>query len=571
MYKFIIKEKGKELREVPLDRPRIVFGRDPTNEVPLTDDSVSSRHFAVESKRDKVILKDEGSLNGTFVGNSRDRVRTVELKHGDIIRVGHTLIKFVKERIAPRPPEEYVRRHRRGPQHTIVASDIRVMEQELDSVVAKIDAIGKEAGGVTPEEAALLRDPFADARQRLSKVGKSYDRLSALYEASKHIISGFDLEKRLNLVMDSAMEVLQAERGFLMLKDEETEELEVVVKRKIGGEDLGELGLSMSVANEVAETGQPMLTSNASADPNLKSRGSIILHKILSIMCVPLQIEDRVLGVIYLDNRAAESAFNESDRELFSAFASLSAIAIEGARLFRRLQYEEKVRITMSRNLPAPVVEMLMKNPEDWVPGGTLQKVTVLFSDIRGFTTMSAQMTPSETMDMLNEYFDEMSKIIFAHQGTIDKFMGDAVMAIFGAPFSYGDDADRAVLAAIDMIKRMRSLNETADERGRRAIDIGIGINTGTAIAGNVGNLDRMDYTVIGDVVNTAFRLTSAAGRNEILVSKETMNSIETEINVEDVGVVKTKDVHIEAYRVIVPTTKEHDGSTIQLKSVESH
>ena len=570
MYKFIIRERGKELREVPLDRPILSFGRDPANEIPLEDDSVSSHHFSVESKQDKVFLKDDGSLNGTYLGNSRERVKSVELKHGDIIRVGHTLIKFVKVKAGtPMPAEEFVRRRVRRPQRTIVASDIRMMEQELDSAVAKIDAMQQDEHGVTEEKAAELRDPFEHAREKLSKVGKSYDRLSALYEASKHIISGFDLEKRLNLVMDSAMEVLQAERGFLMLKDDETGELKIMVKRKIGGEEVDELSLSTSVANEVVETGKPMLTTNAPRDPKLKSRGSIILHKILSIMCVPLKIEDRVLGVIYLDNRATESAFNESDQELFSAFASLSAIAIESARLFQRLQFEEKVRTTMSRNLPLPVVEMLMKNPEDWKPGGTLQKVTVLFSDIRGFSTMSANMTPNETMDMLNEYFDELSQIIFEHQGTIDKFMGDGIMAIFGAPFSYGDDADRAVLTAIDMIKRIRFLNQTAAERGSRPFDVGIGINTGTAIAGNVGNLERMNYTVIGEMVNTAFRLTSAAERNEILISKETMGNIQTEIQVDDVGVVKTKDVHIEAFRVIVPEDKDL-ASTVQMKKVES-
>jgi adenylate cyclase len=570
VHKFIIRERGKELREVLFEQPNLSFGRDSTNEIPLADDSVSSHHFSVEHKQDKVFLRDDGSLNGTYVGNSRERVKSVELNHGDIIRVGHTLIKFVQVRAGtPMPTEDVVRRRPQRPQHTIVASDIRIMEKELDSVVAKIDAMKQDARGVTEEKAAELRDPFEQAREKLSKVGKSYDRLSALYEASKHIISGFDLEKRLNLVMDSAMEVLQAERGFLMLRDEETDELKMMVKRKIGGEEVDELSLSMSVANEVAMTGKPVLTTNASRDPKLKSRGSIILHNILSIMCVPLKIEDRVLGAIYLDNRATESAFHESDQELFSAFASLSAIAIESARLFQRLQYEEKVRTTMSRNLPVPVVEMLMKNPEDWTPGGTLQKVTVLFSDIRGFSPMSASMTPNETMDMLNEYFDELSTIIFEHQGTIDKFMGDGIMAIFGAPFSYGDDADRAALTAIDMIKRIRFLNATAAERGRRPFDIGIGINTGTAIAGNVGNLERMNYTVIGEMVNTAFRLTSAAERNEILISKETMSNIQTEIQVEDVGIVKTKDVHVEAFRVIVPEDKD-PGFTVQMKKVES-
>jgi len=166
---------------------------------------------------------------------------------------------------------------------------------------------------------------------------------------------------------------------------------------------------------------------------------------------------------------------------------------------------------------------------------------------------MSARMTPNETVEMLNEYFDEMTRIIFKHQGTVDKFMGDAVMAIFGAPFSYGDDADRAALAAIDMVRRVQEMKEAAQQTGKKAFDIGVGINTGLAIAGNVGNLDRMDYTVIGDMVNAAFRLTSIARRGQILVSKETRKAIQREMDFKDMGAVKTKDLEIEAFEVVVP------------------
>jgi adenylate cyclase len=554
-----------------LDRPRLVVGRDPANEIALDDDSVSAQHFTIYLKRDKVILKDEDSLNGTFIGNSRERVRSAELKHGDIVRVGHTLLKLVVADVEARPADEYVRRQPRRPARTVVASDILSMEKQLDSVVASIDAMRKKSDPSLAGEIAKLSDPFSEARHKLSAVGKSFDRLSALYEASKYIISGFDLEHRLNLVMDSAIEVLQAERGFLMLKDDQSNALKVMVKRKMGGAELGELSLSMSVAADVARTGEPCLAANAIEDPALRTRESIILHKISSILCVPLKIEDRVLGVIYLDNRSVEGAFDEADLELFATFASLSAIAIENARLFQRLKFEEKVRTTMSRNLPNTVVEMLMKNPEDWKPGGVLQKVTVLFSDIRGFTTMSARMSPNEVMDMLNEYFDEMTRIIFAHQGTLDKFMGDGIMAIFGAPFSYGDDADRAALAAIDMIKRVRAMNESARRTGKRTFDIGVGINTGAAIAGNVGNFDRMDYTVIGEMVNVAFRLATAAGRGRILISRETMANIQTAIDVIDIGLVKTKDVEIEAFEVRVPANEQDSpASTVKAEAIQN-
>jgi adenylate cyclase len=161
-----------------------------------------------------------------------------------------------------------------------------------------------------------------------------------------------------------------------------------------------------------------------------------------------------------------------------------------------------------------------------------------------------------------------MGKIIFEHQGTVDKFTGDGVMAIFGAPFSYGDDADRAVLAAIDMLGKVREINERAKKSGKNTFDIGIGINTGEAIAGNVGNLQRMDYTVIGDMVNIAFRLTSVAAKNQILISKETRNNIQKRMDFKDVGTVKTKDVEIEAFEVVLPPMKD-DGSTLQFSEAQ--
>jgi len=278
VYKFVIKEKGKELREYLIDKPRLSIGRDIANEITLEDDSVSSCHFSVQLKRDKVTLKDEDSLNGTFIGNSRERVRTAELKPGDIVRIGHTLIKLVQLQDTPRPAEEYIRRHPPRESLTIVASNIRLMEKELDSVAARLGELSREKGTELQREIDSLADPFSAAKHKLSEVGKSYDRLSALYEASTYIISGFDLEKRLNLVMDSAIEVLQAERGFLMLRDEQTGELKVVVKRKMGGEELNELSLSMSVANEVVRTGESRLTSDAANDPLFRDRGSIILQ-----------------------------------------------------------------------------------------------------------------------------------------------------------------------------------------------------------------------------------------------------------------------------------------------------
>jgi adenylate cyclase len=146
--------------------------------------------------------------------------------------------------------------------------------------------------------------------------------------------------------------------------------------------------------------------------------------------------------------------------------------------------------------------------------------VAVLFSDIRGFTTLAAQLSPVETARLLTEYFSEMADCVFKHGGTLDKFIGDEVMAQWGAPISEPDDADRAVAAALDMIDALHRLNANWLSQGRPRLQVGIGINYGEAFAGYLGSERRLEYTVIGDTVNTAKRLCTAAQGGEILVSQ---------------------------------------------------
>jgi len=146
----------------------------------------------------------------------------------------------------------------------------------------------------------------------------------------------------------------------------------------------------------------------------------------------------------------------------------------------------------------------------DAMLGGTSQDVSVLFSDIRGFTAISAKLGPRETVAMLNEYFTEMVDVVFAHDGILDKYIGDAVMAVFGSPFKTDHDADNAVTVANRMMTKLGELNRRRTERGAEPIRIGVGISSGEVVAGNIGSPRRMEYTVIGDRVNLAPRLESA-------------------------------------------------------------
>jgi adenylate cyclase len=184
--------------------------------------------------------------------------------------------------------------------------------------------------------------------------------------------------------------------------------------------------------------------------------------------------------------------------------------------------------------------------------GGTKRPVVIFFSDIRGFTPLSETMGPDEIATLLTEYFTEMVEIVFEHSGTLDKFMGDAIMALWGAPIAHEDDADRAMACAVDQLIALEKLNVKWKNEGRPVLGIGIGINFGEVFAGNIGSNRRLEYTVIGDAVNTASRLCSSAGPNEILISESFYQKLKAPPAVEALEPVqvKGKSKRVQVYRV---------------------
>jgi len=184
--------------------------------------------------------------------------------------------------------------------------------------------------------------------------------------------------------------------------------------------------------------------------------------------------------------------------------------------------------------------------------GGQKRPVVIFFSDIRGFTPLSETMGPDEIATLLTEYFTEMVEIVFEHSGTLDKFMGDAIMALWGAPIAHEDDADRAMGCAVDQLAALETMNTRWKQQGRPELGIGIGINFGEVFAGNIGSDRRLEYTVIGDAVNTASRLCSSAGPNEILITDSFYKQLKQPPKVEALEPVqvKGKSNKVPVYRV---------------------
>jgi adenylate cyclase len=271
-------------------------------------------------------------------------------------------------------------------------------------------------------------------------------------------------------------------------------------------------------------------------------------------MCVPLWRERDIIGIIHLDSFRRTNQFTENDLELLMAIANHAAIGIEQARLNDRILREIRIRSNLERFHSPDVVNTIM---EESAKKGTLsmkveeKEATVLFIDIQNFTSLAERLSASEVASLLNEYFSIMTDIVFEYDGTLDKYIGDAIMATFGAPYSHGNEAVKAVLAALKMRRELERLMTQKEEKNR--FDVRIGINSGNVVAGYIGSMKRLQYTVLGEVVNVASYLESIAGPNEILIGEETFRQVNKLFPVEEAGKkrVKTGIREIRYYRVI--------------------
>jgi len=241
-----------------------------------------------------------------------------------------------------------------------------------------------------------------------------------------------------------------------------------------------------------------------------------------------------------VDNLEKTSAFTQEELNVFALVAAQAGAAIDNATAHEKIAQQSLQRSALERFLSPEVAEMVVANPHIRL-GGVNQEVTVMFADIRGFTPMSENLEPGRVVEILNEYFTRVTDVIFDNGGMLDKYMGDAVMAVFGAPISKGNDAENAVNSALQIQRLLIELNRDAAARQWPELRVGIGINTGNAVAGNIGSPRRLDYTVIGDAVNTAQRLMSNARGGQILISESTAERLGKGFEMERLPELKVK------------------------------
>lgn len=514
-----------QLHYIDLGAPRVFeltgeeisIGRTEGNELVLNHPSVSRRHARFERRNNVWWIVDLKSTNGVKINGSQ--VAEVEIKQDDKVLVGSVQLEV---RAVP----------------AVDFSEESPFDNPTGTVIRRISDFNSEFG----LDVVDLKKGTTAKVEDISSAGDQVSRekiFAVLVQVAKVLLQSEELNSVLNTVMDIIFKYLPVERGLLILFDEDGQPVPKLAKFHEGSEEQ-EIPISRTILKMVAEQQVSLLTSNALEDARLLGGKSIAIHGIRSAMCVPLWHRDRVIGAVQVDSPIHIGRFTEEDLDLLTALANFAAVAIERAQLAEKIEHERKIRAKLERYHSPAVVDEIVRgvsiiSTEE--TGIKSEEVSILFADICGFTTISETKRPEEVSEFLSHFFSCAVEAIFANGGTLDKFIGDAVMAFFGAPIKQEDHAERAVHAGLAMQRLVAQWNAERERAGLPVVQIRVGINSGPAVVGNVGTEKRVDYTVLGSAVNIASRLESGVARpGSVVISQNTYELVQGIFEVESLG-----------------------------------
>ena len=551
---YVVTNDG-QIFNFPISKAKTTLGRSDENDLVLVDNTVSRYHTEIQKVKDDYFLADLGSYNGTKVNGKS--IQKVSLKNGDEIQVGSSKLTFFIDSISHDKAVDSVVltvEKDSAVDGKIIRSSPPERHGESRELLFSLDS--KEIERREETDFAAKKERF-QSQKYLSHLARSNKVLFVLYEISRHLNQIRDFNELLRKIMDLIFMVIDADYGFLVIVGGPKGDnlIPVVVKHKTDhGKGNRQIKASRTLINKVIRGKVALLTSNAMADSRLDGAKSVMLQQIRSAICVPLWRKDKIIGVIQLDSVRLDNQFNQDDLELLKAIGSQVSMVIEQSALNERIRDEERMRNRLQRFHSPQLIEMILKGGEDTIDDIMEPKelmATILFADIVGFTRLSESMPPRQINIILNQYFSRMTDIVFSHVGTLDKYIGDGLMAVFGAPMEKEDDAERAVRTALEIRQQLTAMMEKTSKDSK--FDIRIGLNTGRVVAGNIGSPKRMEYTVIGDPVNIASRLESIAKPNQIVIGEETFNLVKDKFKIQGIGTkkVKGKSSEIMVYEVL--------------------
>lgn len=516
---FIIREKNglKRRWELP-SGGRLTIGRAPDNDVRIEDLRVSRHHAIIESI-------------------SRDTARLINVSRGNIVQInGQNLDSDAEGRMI-----------RGGDEFTIVSVSYDVVwEEEIPlSYNDEPLSMGTTMAPVSSDVSSLLTTTFSRGKdEEVTELRRKADMLARLCEMSSILATVYDVGSILDHATDVVMSTIPADCCAALVADSDKDPRAVSIRfRDALDWTSHQRSISRTAVRTAIENRVLLSSRDVLQDVDLNVSQSAVMQGIRSLACAPLLGREGVHGAIYIDRRDVLQTFSEVDTQLLAAVAAQAATALEAAKAREREQREANLRSAFARFMPEHIIKDLVNNPERFQLGGTNRRVTILFCDVRGFAKLSHRARPETIVDLLNILFTEMVAEIFARQGTLNKYLGDGLMALFGAPVESETHAIDAVAAAIGMQRRVREVNSQLKARKLPTVTLGIGINTGEATVGCIGAEQRLEYTAIGDTVNIASRIEAIAQPGQILVTQQTASVLGNKFELTDPWSVQVKHI----------------------------
>lgn len=394
---------------------------------------------------------------------------------------------------------------------------------------------------------SIKLDQEDEKKTLINETLERYKEITLLYNLGEKLSSQLDVGAVSRMIVEEVMHHIHGENASVMKFDEKSQSLEILAAggNYTSGEMLP-LKAGIGIAGSIFRSGQGEIVNETSKDPRYLPGK----YKVHSMMCAPMKVKDKVIGVVNISTREPHN-YTSADLKLFTAIVMQAAFAMENSILYENKLQEQKIKNNLERYISAQVVEAIINSNGEVSLDPMKQEITVLFSDIRNFTLRCEKLPPEKIVNYLNEYFSAMVDVIFAKQGTINKFVGDMIVALFGAPTKIEAQEHQAVRAAIEMQK---ILKDFPNEWIRDNFHTGIGINSGDVIVGNIGSRQHMDYTAIGDPVNVASRLQGLAKAGQILVSESIYNKTKDEFEYRkfhEVVTLKGRQEPVQIYEVI--------------------
>jgi len=500
-----------------------VLGRSAECQVQIADPWISSMHALFERRGEALWLVDLDSRNGTWVNETR--VRESRLAPGARLRFGKTAVELRDE---PRP-----------------APQILSEEGTVVRYLADLQAEARAGDSAEPR-----RDTDAGNRRTTGRGPGVRRQLAVLNEIGRALVDAPDLDACLAKILHAVATAVRAERSSLLLMDAHGR----MVAR--ASDPPGSAPrVSETVVATAARSRAGLLTVDAQEDLRFAGSQSVIAQGIRSCLCVPIWADNRILGMLVLD-RGYVDPFTADDLELTTVVGYQAALAIERARFLERAVAVEQQRRRLLRHFSPDVASAVLSQEQldrDPLDPQAREDVTVVFADAPGLAGLAERLPPAELAALLRDHLRAMTDAVFEERGTLDKFLGDGVVAVFGAPAPLPDGPVRALRCAWKMAQRVEEASRRLPPD--RRFSIRVGLSTGRVVAGNFGSPDRSEFTVLGEPVHVAARLQSIAEPGIVLAGRETAERGRSAFGFEPLGPrpIEGRREPVEVFRVTGP------------------